>query len=167
MAYRVVAWTRKRRVPIVTTIAVTNELGVVAYKVVAWTQRGVPTVTNIAVTNEDVGSSKDERIRGGIQRSSDGYSKRISTSSCLISPEDLIGWRAKSDYEVILALIEEVRDTYSSLVAGQKLPRSHNRQRYNFVDQTPWVLPSVKVEWSALGVTMNNFLLKMQPSGKD
>ncbi|GJS37930.1 hypothetical protein Tco_0536312 [Tanacetum coccineum] len=33
-------------------------LGVVAYGVVAWTQRGVPTVTNIAVTNEDVGSSK-------------------------------------------------------------------------------------------------------------
>ncbi|GKB30356.1 hypothetical protein Tco_0869757 [Tanacetum coccineum] len=36
-----------------TNIAVTNELGVVAYGVVAWTQRGVPTVTN-----EDVGSSK-------------------------------------------------------------------------------------------------------------
>nr|GEV89100.1 AFG1-like ATPase isoform X1 [Tanacetum cinerariifolium] len=36
----------------------TNELRVVAYGVVAWTQRGVPTVTNIAVTNEDVGSSK-------------------------------------------------------------------------------------------------------------
>ncbi|GJW18774.1 ribonuclease H-like domain-containing protein [Tanacetum coccineum] len=39
--------------PTVTNIAVTNELGVVAYGVVAWTQRGVPTVTN-----EDVGSSK-------------------------------------------------------------------------------------------------------------
>ncbi|GJR72085.1 DExH-box ATP-dependent RNA helicase DExH12-like protein [Tanacetum coccineum] len=49
---------KKRRVPTVTNIAVTNELGVVAYGVVAWTQRGVPTVTNIAVTNEDVGSSK-------------------------------------------------------------------------------------------------------------
>nr|GEX64500.1 phospholipase-like protein [Tanacetum cinerariifolium] len=36
-------------------IAMTNELGVVAYEVVAWTQRGVPTVTN-----EDVGSSKGE-----------------------------------------------------------------------------------------------------------
>ncbi|GKA45413.1 EDS1L-like protein, partial [Tanacetum coccineum] len=47
-----------KRVPTVTNIAVTNELGVVAYGVVAWTQRGVPTVTNIAVTNEDVGSSK-------------------------------------------------------------------------------------------------------------
>ena len=41
-----------------TNTAVTNELGVVAYGVVAWTQGGVPTVTNIAVTNEDVGSSK-------------------------------------------------------------------------------------------------------------
>ncbi|GKC85937.1 RNA-directed DNA polymerase, partial [Tanacetum coccineum] len=40
--------------------AVISDLGVVAYGVVAWTQRGVPTVTNIAVTNEDVGSSKGE-----------------------------------------------------------------------------------------------------------
>ncbi|GJZ45881.1 hypothetical protein Tco_0593477, partial [Tanacetum coccineum] len=47
-----------KRVPTITNIAVTNELGVVAYGVVDWTQRGVPTVTNIAVTNEDVGSSK-------------------------------------------------------------------------------------------------------------
>ena len=39
----------ERRVPTVTNIAVTNELGVVAYGVVAWTQGGVPTVTNIAV----------------------------------------------------------------------------------------------------------------------
>ncbi|GKB90419.1 hypothetical protein Tco_0962691 [Tanacetum coccineum] len=51
VAYGVVAWTQ-RGVPTVTNIAVTNELGVVAYGVVAWTQRGVPTVTNIAVTNE-------------------------------------------------------------------------------------------------------------------
>ncbi|GKD39223.1 trichome birefringence-like protein 19, partial [Tanacetum coccineum] len=42
-----------KRVPTVTNIAVTNELGVVASGVVAWTQRGVPTVTN-----EDVGSSR-------------------------------------------------------------------------------------------------------------
>ncbi|GKD10307.1 hypothetical protein Tco_1189992, partial [Tanacetum coccineum] len=49
--------------PTVTNIAVTNELGVVAYGVVAWTQRGVPTVTNIAVTNEDVGSSKSEGLK--------------------------------------------------------------------------------------------------------
>nr|GEY51498.1 probable pre-mRNA-splicing factor ATP-dependent RNA helicase DEAH4 isoform X1 [Tanacetum cinerariifolium] len=51
---------KKRRVPTVTNIAVTNELEVVAYGVVAWTQRGVPIVTNIAVTIEDVGSSKGE-----------------------------------------------------------------------------------------------------------
>ncbi|GKB45291.1 serine-threonine/tyrosine-protein kinase catalytic domain-containing protein [Tanacetum coccineum] len=57
VAYGVVAWTQKG-VPTVTNIAVTNELGVVAYGVVAWTQKGLPTVTNIAVTNEDVGSSK-------------------------------------------------------------------------------------------------------------
>nr|GEW49648.1 hypothetical protein [Tanacetum cinerariifolium] len=58
LAYGVVAWTQ-RRVPTVTTIAVTNELGVVAYGVV-WTQKRVPTMTNIAVTNKDVGSSKGE-----------------------------------------------------------------------------------------------------------
>ncbi|GJY92762.1 hypothetical protein Tco_0508544 [Tanacetum coccineum] len=55
VAYRVVAWTQ-RWVLAVTNIAVTNELGVVAYGVVAWTQRGVP-----AVTNEDVGS-----LKGGV-----------------------------------------------------------------------------------------------------
>ncbi|GJX44744.1 hypothetical protein Tco_0261420 [Tanacetum coccineum] len=49
---------KKRRVSTVTNIAVTNELGVMAYGVGAWTQKGVPTVTNIAMTNEDVGSSK-------------------------------------------------------------------------------------------------------------
>ncbi|GKA56422.1 retrovirus-related pol polyprotein from transposon TNT 1-94 [Tanacetum coccineum] len=47
----------------VTNIAVTNELRVVAYGVVAWTQRGLSTVTNIAVTNEDVGSSKSGVIQ--------------------------------------------------------------------------------------------------------
>nr|GEY18334.1 hypothetical protein [Tanacetum cinerariifolium] len=48
---------KKIRVSTVTNIAVTNELGVVAYGVVAWTPRGVPTVTNIAVTNADIDSS--------------------------------------------------------------------------------------------------------------
>nr|GFA16451.1 hypothetical protein [Tanacetum cinerariifolium] len=57
VAYEVVAWTQ-RELSTVTNITVTNELGVLAYKVVAWTQREVPTVTNIVVTNEDVGSSK-------------------------------------------------------------------------------------------------------------
>nr|GEY38250.1 hypothetical protein [Tanacetum cinerariifolium] len=54
----------KRRVPTMTNIVVTNELEVVAYGVVAWTQRGVPTMTNIAMTNEDVGSSKDGVLLG-------------------------------------------------------------------------------------------------------
>ncbi|GJU98175.1 hypothetical protein Tco_1327446 [Tanacetum coccineum] len=44
--------------PTVTIIAMTNELGVVA-----WNQREMPTVTNIAVTNVDVGSSKGELLQ--------------------------------------------------------------------------------------------------------
>ncbi|GJS58495.1 hypothetical protein Tco_0653279 [Tanacetum coccineum] len=54
------------------------------------------------------------RIGGGIQRSGDGYSKRSSTPSCLISREDLIGWRAKLDYEFMSVLIEETLELQSN-----------------------------------------------------
>nr|GFA13176.1 hypothetical protein [Tanacetum cinerariifolium] len=105
-----------------------NELGVVAYGVVAWTQRGVPTVTNIAVTNEDVGSSKGSYHMNTSTEVNITKVKRLATKPFVTTPS-----KPTKEKELKDSNDESTGDMDDGRVDGKKSSLTDKRKKKRYI----------------------------------